>query len=107
MEATRVAPGEREIAVERFVARVVGELEPLQLRYNEALWRASVTGDESHQEESARLDTEIRGIFARPADYAFVREALGAGGVSSHALQRQLVLLDHHYRAHQIPIEKI
>jgi peptidyl-dipeptidase A len=107
MEIARIAAQEREAAVAEFVERVVAELEPLQRQHNEALWLASVTGEQIHQQESARLDTQIRKVFARRESYQFLREVHQAGGVSEPLLQRQALLLLNHFRAHQIRPEMI
>ena len=98
---------ERETALRAFVDRLVEELRPMQRRHNEAMWLANVTGRPEHEEESARLDVEIRRVYSRPADYAFLRAIADAGGVDDPLLQRQLVLLVHDFRAHQIPFETI
>ena len=90
-----------------FVDRIVAELEPLYQEHNEAVWQANITGDPAHEGESARLDAEIRKIFARKEPFRFLSETLKAGGVPDESLQRQLVLLHHSFQAHQIPPETI
>ena len=87
--------------------RIVGEVEPLFHRHNEAVWQANVTGDPAHEEESARLDAEIRKIFSRSEPFRFLSAALKAGGLADGELHRQLVLLHHSFQAHQIPPETI
>jgi len=98
---------ERQNALAEFVARLVTELEPLQRSYNEAIWLANVTGESRHEQESARLDARIRGIFARPEPYRQLLAMKDAGGVPDPLLQRQLVLLLNDHRAHQIPNDMI
>ena len=95
--------GDRQAALERLVGELVGELEPLQRQYNEAIWLASVTGDRVHEQEGARLDARIRTMFARPEPYATLCALRDAGGVPDPHLQRQLTLLINDHRAHQIP----
>jgi peptidyl-dipeptidase A len=90
-----------------FIARLVAELEPLQRSYNDAIWLANVTGESRYEQESARLDSQIRMIFARPEPYAQLRALRDAGGVTDPLLRRQLTLLINDYRAHQIPPEMI
>ncbi len=107
MESAQASIEERERALASFIDRLVQEIQPLQLSHNEAVWQANVTGDPAHEAESARLDAELRKIFARPEPYRFLRETLEAGGVADPRLQRQLVLLNHSFRAHQIPPEMI
>ena len=104
---TAPAAQERHRAVTSLVERIVAEVEPLHLAHNEAVWKANVTGDPAHEAESARLDAEIRKIFARPEPFRFLGDALKAGGVGDETLQRQLVLLHHNFQAHQIPPETI
>ena len=103
MEIAQEPPQEPAAGASEFIDRLVQELEPLQRRYAEALWLASVTGESAHVEESARLDTQIRGIFARREPYERVQRIIQAGGVADPALRRQLALLLDQFRAHQIP----
>ena len=105
MQPSTAAPDHRTAAA--FVDRIVAELEPLYHEHNEAVWRANITGDPAHEGESARLDAEIRKIFARKEPFRFLSDTLKAGGVADAALQRQLVLLHHSFQAHQIPPETI
>jgi len=98
---------ERRSTLASFVDRIVGEVEPLHLRHNEAVWQANITGDPAHEEESARLDAQIRKIFSRTEPFRLLGEALKGGGVEDAQLERQLVLLHHSFQAHQIPPETI
>lgn len=82
------------------------ELEPLQIASNEAVWQLNVTGEERWQEESARLETEIRTILSRPEPYRLLREAALAEGVEP-SLHRQAVLLANEHAPNQIPRETI
>jgi peptidyl-dipeptidase A len=97
----------RETELTEFIDRLVGQLEPLQRRYNESIWLANVTGEARHEQESARLDAQIRTMFSRREPYDFLRGLAAAGGTPDPHLQRQLVLLVNDHRAHQIPPEKI
>ena len=101
------ADHERKKSLASFVDRIVAEVEPLSLRHNEAVWQANVTGDPAHEQESARLDAEIRKVFSRTEPFRFLSDALKAGPAGDPALQRQLVLLHHSFQAHQIPPETI
>jgi peptidyl-dipeptidase A len=94
---------DRQAALAEFVDRLVAELEPLQRRYNEAIWQANLTGESRYEQESARLDAQIRMMFARPEPYARLRALREAGGVPDPLLARQLTLLINDYRAQQIP----
>src|SRR2546426_1187297 len=107
MEIARAAPAQRQQAVARFIDELVAEIEPLQRSYNEATWMASITGASEHVAESARLDAQIRKVFARPEPYGFLREIRSRGGVSDRLLQRQASLLFDQFRAHQIAPETI
>jgi len=107
VEITKSTEQARGAALAEFIERLVAELEPLHRRHNEAVWMANITGETRHEEESARLEAAIRKIFARPEPYRFLCEILKAGGTVDPLLQRQLVLLHHEHRAHQIPPETI
>lgn len=100
-------PAAREAQLSEFIDRLVAELAPLQLRYNEEVWLANVTGTAEHEAESARLDVEIRSLWSRPEPYAFLKAIEAVGGVSEPKLARQLRLLIHGYQANQIPPEAI
>ena len=107
MEPAPATAEERRRTLTSFVERIVGEVEPLHRRHNEAVWQANITGDPAHEEESARLDAEIRKIFSRREPFQFLSAVLEAGGVEDAELQRQGVLLHHSFQAHQIPPETI
>ena len=107
MKIANLSPQERLAALTGFIERLVAELEPLQRQHNEAVWLANITGDPSHEAEGARLDAQIRRIFARREPYAFLREVADQGGVAEPLLQRQLTLLINDHRAHQIAPETI
>lgn len=98
---------ERRLALGDFIERLVAELRPLQLAHNESVWLANVTGDARYEEESARLDTQIRQIFARREPFEFLCGLIASGGVEEPLLQRQLRILHNDFRAHQIAPEMI
>jgi peptidyl-dipeptidase A len=102
VEIASADPTQRQAMLSAFVTRLVGELEPLHLKLNESVWLASLTGDPAHEQESARLDAQLRTILSRRDAYAFLRGISEAGGVADPLLQRQLVLLLNGHRAHQI-----
>ncbi len=89
------------------IDELVREIEPLHLRHNQAVWLANTTGDARYEEESARLDTQIRTLFSRREPYQQLRAIAAACPPLDPLLQRQLVLLLSDYRAHQIPPERI
>ena len=93
----------RQHALADFIERLVAELEPLHRRHNEVVWLANITGEREHEEESARLEVQIRNLFARPEAYAFLRDQMAAGEVADPLLRRQLELLHNDFRVHQIP----
>jgi peptidyl-dipeptidase A len=105
-EPLRTEPA-RARALSEFVAGLVDVLEPLHRAHNEAVWLANVTGAPEHERESARLDAQIRTLFSRPEPYAFLTGVQRAGGVRDPLLARQLTLLVHSHRAHQIPTDAI
>jgi peptidyl-dipeptidase A len=93
---------EREQVLSASIGRLVAEIEPLQLRHNLAYWQASLTGDPEAEEAAARLDTEIRTVFSRPAEYGSLRALAAAGGVADPLLARQLALLLNAYQGQQL-----
>jgi peptidyl-dipeptidase A len=106
MDTIPSAPSDQSRALADFVDRLVADLEPLQRRSNESVWMASITGSPDHQEESARLETEIRTRFARPEPFEFLKR-LDLAGITDPLLARQAFLLLQQFRAHQIPAAAI
>jgi peptidyl-dipeptidase A len=107
VEIAAATGDERQSALAGFIARLVAELEPLHLRHNEAVWQANVTGDPVHEEESARLDAQIRTVFSRPDAYEFLRDTAAAGALPDPLFQRQLLVLLNAHRANQIAPARI
>jgi len=98
---------DRRAALASLVDSVVAEIEPLYLRLNHAVWDANLTGAPEHERESARLEAELRGVFARAAPYARLTAIEAAGGVDDPLLERQRELLRNAFRANQLPPETI
>ena len=98
---------EREAALASFIERHVAEIEPLHLQHNQRMWLANITGNAEHERESARLDAQIRKIYAQAEPYRFLLDLSEGGGVAQPLLKRQLELLIRSYRGHQIPAETI
>lgn len=88
------------------VAALEAELEPLIRAAKEAHWQLNVTGQERWQEESARLDTEIRGLLSRPGEYRFLLEAR-RNGIEDALLRRQIELLVNAHLPNQLPRDSI
>jgi oligoendopeptidase F len=82
------------------------ELAPLQRAANEADWQLNVTGEKHWEEESARLQTEIRLVLSRPEPYRVLRRAAVSDGVDP-LLHRQAVVLANEHAPNQIPKETI
>lgn len=101
------AAGTREQEFAAFVTGLVAEIEPLEREHNAAFWLANVTGESRYEETSARLETQLRKVFARPAPYAQLSALRGAGPLADPLLDRQLTLLHHAHRARQLPAEMI
>jgi peptidyl-dipeptidase A len=102
VENAKTTVEEREQALSAAIGRLVAEIEPLQVQHNLAYWQASLTGDPAAEEEAARLDTEIRVVFSRPAQYESLRVLAAAGGVADPLLARQLTLLLNAHRGQQL-----
>ena len=90
-----------------FVRELEAELAPLQRAHHEAAWRFNITGDAEAEAESARLETEIRTVLARPEPFRLLSELSAAGGVEDPLLARQLLLLRNDHHAQQIPPARI
>ena len=107
MTPPKATDQERESAVAGLVQRVVTEVEPLALRLNLAIWDANITGDSAPERESARLEAEIRAVFARPEPFALLEGLQSGGALTDPRLERQRVLLHLACRANQLPPEDI
>ena len=97
----------RQAALTQLIEQVVAEIQPLHLHLNLEVWDANVTGDPAHEQESARIEAELRSVFARPEPFALLKSLEKAGGVSDPRLERQRRLLFNAFQANQIPAETI
>ena len=88
------------------IESIQAEVEPLLAAASEAAWQLNVTGEEHWQEESARLDTELRTVLSRPEPYAFLRAAADVEDVDP-LLRRQAVLLRNGHAPNQLSPETI
>src|SRR5207247_2481071 len=88
------------------IAALEQELAPLQRAANEADWQLNVTGEQRWEEESTRLQTEIRSVLSRPEPYRVLREAAASDGVDP-LLHRQAVVLANEHAPNQISKETI
>ena len=102
METAKSTLPEREQALSAAIGRLVAEIEPLHRQHNLAYWQASITGDPAAEAQAAQLDTEIRTVFSRRADYESLCALAAAGGVADPLLARQLTLLLNAYRGQQL-----
>jgi peptidyl-dipeptidase A len=94
-------------AVADLVGSLEAELEPLLLAAHEAAWQLQTTGEERWQQESARLDTEIRTVLSRRDAYEQLLAAAEAGVDGDAELARQVTLLLNAHRPNQLPPETI
>lgn len=90
-----------------FLRELEAELAPMQRAYQEASWKFNITGDPDAEAESARLETAIRTVLARPEPFRLLSELSAAGGVDDPVLARQLLLLKNDHQAQQIPPARI
>ncbi len=107
MDPSGAVTGSRERELAEFVERFVAELQPLELKYNEAFWLANTTGEEKYEAQSARLDAAIRKLYARPEPYRMLSQMRSGGPLADPLLDRQLTLLHHAHRARQLSPEMI
>ena len=89
------------------VAALEAELEPLSLAAHEAVWQQQTTGEQRWEEESARLDTEIRTVLSRREAYEELRAAAEYGVDGDPELARQVIVLLNAHRPNQLPPETI
>jgi peptidyl-dipeptidase A len=94
-----------DVLAER-IESIQAEVEPLIVAASEASWQLNITSDDHWQEESARLDTQLRTVLSRPEPYAFLRAAAEAEDVDP-LLRRQAVLLRNGHAPNQLSIEAI
>ena len=99
--------GARERELSEFIGGFVAEIQPLELKHNEAFWLANTTGEARYEEESARLDAAMRKMFARREPFAMLSRLCDAGALADPLLDRQLTLLHLAHRARQLPPEMI
>ena len=107
MNSPGTVVGLRERELSEFLEKFVTELAPLELRHNEAFWRANTTGEAQYEEESARLESEMRRLYARVEPYQMLTRLRSDGPLAEPLLDRQLTLLHHAHRARQLSPEAI
>ena len=95
------------MSVADLVGSLEAELEPLLLAAHEAAWGLQTTGDEHWQQESTRLDTEIRTVLSRRDAYEQLLAAAESGVDGDADLARQVTLLLNAHRPNQLPQETI
>jgi peptidyl-dipeptidase A len=83
------------------------EIRPLQLAAADAFWQLNITGEQRWQEESTRLDTELRTLLSRREPYRLLDEAVSSQNGVDPLLGRQAVLLRNAHAPNQIPAETI
>ena len=107
MGPTRTPETDPQTALADLIARLVAEIEPLQLRLNVAVWNANTTGDPAHWQEGARLEAAIREVYARPEPLALLRAPASEGGGGDALLERQRQLALKSFQANQLPAATI
>jgi peptidyl-dipeptidase A len=96
------------MSVRKRVEALEAELEPLNLAAYEAFWQLQTTGEKRWEEESARLDTEIRTVLSRRDAYEDLQAAAERGdGDGDPQLAREVTLLLNAHRPNQLPRETI
>lgn len=101
------APDPRAAELSAFVEAFVAESKPRELAFNQSYWLANTTPDEAPLRESARLETELRLMLARPEAFATLSRLRAGGPLADPLLDRQLKLLHDRHREQQIAPEAI
>src|SRR5215831_5559114 len=96
-----------ELDLEAFIRDYLAEVEPLLRACNDQSWLANTTGERRYEEESARLESQLRLYHARrePLDRLLALER--GREVREPGLVRQLRLLILDFQANQFPAETI
>ncbi len=85
-----------------FLKRHVNKVEPLHKEVNLSYWNAAVSGRKADYEKVARLELQLRKIYANRSDFEKVRSFKESGRVNDPLLRRQLDLLYLSYLENQI-----
>lgn len=96
-----------ERALEDFIRQHVAEVEPMMRASNEASWKANLTGAAGDLEESARLEAQLRKVYARHEPLERLLAIERAGEIADPLLSRQLKVLILTHRSHQIAPETL
>jgi peptidyl-dipeptidase A len=99
------APNAKEKQLQEFIAAHVAKIEPLATQANLTHWDASTTGKRECYDKLSRLEIRIRRIYSNPQEYAFLKDAKGAGRVTDARLARQLDKLYNAYLQNQVEPE--
>ena len=94
---------EMDTEIRSFLESHERALRPLHLEARRAAWELSTTGTEEAARRAARAAAELRKLYADAAALAQIRRWLERDGSLDPLVRRQLVVLEHEYRANQLP----
>jgi len=89
-------------AAAQFIQEIVSQIEPIELRANNAWWRQATTGSEEAGQEMQEAKLALAKIFSSAKEYQRLLECPPS---DDPQIQRQVKLLKDAFREHQIPEE--
>ncbi|MCX7985228.1 MAG: M2 family metallopeptidase [Bacteroidetes bacterium] len=88
--------------LKKFIEQHTTTVEPLMRALNLANWKASATGEQRYYDEQARLELELRLVYANRREFEQLKQWKETGSINDPLLQRQLTILYNSYLPNQI-----
>ncbi len=89
----------------QFVECYEKEIAPLVKKYNEAYFKASVTGKKRFYEKAAKLEVEITNYYSDREKFLYLKKLKEEGGFKEQIYNRLLTVLYNSFASHQVSKE--
>lgn len=93
--------------LETFIKNYETKVIPLMKDYNEALFKASVSGDVNDYKETANLEVALTKIYANKDNFEILKKIKESNLIEDSLLKRQLDILYNEYIPYQLEEEKL
>jgi peptidyl-dipeptidase A len=88
-----------------FIAKHVGQVEPLMKEWNLSYWNASLSGKKEDFDKTAEYELKIRTIYSDTNNFSYLRNLKQTDQIKDPLLKRHLALLYNAYLGNQIEPE--
>ncbi len=92
----------QEAKLKTFIENHVKLIKPLEKAHKLAYWQAATTGSDSAYKKAAKIELEIRQIYANKKDFEYLKNLKQSKKIKDPLLKRQLTILYNRYLQNQI-----